>query len=331
VDLHSDLLIDVTKKRTLGEERVLERDWVPGMRQAGIHARLAAVYVDHGYLPHMALKQALLAVQALLTEAEESPSVRLCQRYADVQQAIQEDRIALILALEGAEPLLDEASLLDLFYRLGLRVLGLTHSRRNYAADGSRYVKVEAGSAGGLSDYGVELVQKAQKLGILLDVSHINDVGFWDMIERAEAPLIASHSNCRALCAHPRNLTDEQIKAVADTGGMVGVLHFCFDPQKTTRTVSHILDHLDHIVSLVGSEHVGFGFDFVDYALAYLSEYERARLPLPGFETPPRDKLTEDADVPAVIAGLRTRGYSTQEIERIAGGNFMRVFRQVCG
>jgi membrane dipeptidase len=331
VDAHSDLLIDVTKKRTLGAKSVIERDWVPGMRQAGVGVRLAAVYVDQGFLPHMALKNALAAVAALHSEVDESPSVQLCTSYTDIRQAIQDDRIALLLSMEGAEPLLDDANLLDIFYKLGLRALGLTHSRRNHAADGSRFFQMKAGTPGGLSDFGVELVERAQVLGVLVDVSHINDAGFWDIIDMAQRPVIASHSNCRALCNHPRNLTDEQIKAVAETGGVVGALHFCFDPQKKTRTVTHLLDHLDHVVQLVGTEHAGLGFDFADYALAYLSEYERARLPMPGFETSPEDKLTEDGDVPLVIAGMERRGYTSQEIERIAGGNLLRVFQQMWG
>jgi membrane dipeptidase len=130
------------------------------------------------------------------------------------------------LSHEGKVVARDEGSdlaLVPVFYALGVRVLGITHALRNYAADGAFFTPTRTGVVGGLSDFGAELVDRAQAMGMLLDVSHLNDPGVWDVIRFSRAPIIASHSNCRALTDHPRNLTDEQIKAVADSGGVIGI------------------------------------------------------------------------------------------------------------
>lgn len=329
LDAHSDILMDVEKKRTLGRKRVIEEDWVPKMRRGGIDARITITYVDDAFLPEMALRRALDQVSVLHSEVDESPSVCMCTTREDIRNAKENGKIGLILGMEGAEPLVNDINLLQVFYMLGLRHLGLTHSRRNYVGDGSFLSPKKAGKPGGLTDFGIEVVQKANDLGIVIDVSHINDPGFWDVIENTKSPIIASHSNCRELFNHPRNLTDDQIKAIAEKGGVIGITPvpwFVTAPSKNA-DVDHVLKHLDHVVDLVGVKNVGFGFDFYEYLYEFLSEQEKLRVGS-YFDFSPSN-IYRDEDVPNLIKGLAERGYTDEENKLILGENFLRVFGEV--
>lgn len=330
IDAHSDMLMDIFKKRAVGRKKVFEEDWVPVMRKAGLNLRVASIYIDQAYIPDMALRIALDMVSALMAEEKESQSISVCRNYEDIEKSLESGKIGFILAFEGAEPLQNDINLLLVFHQLGLRIMALTHSRRNFAGDGSFYAPGKMGRPGGLSEFGIELLKKAEELGILIDVTHLNDEGFWDVMEHVKSPVIATHSNCRSLCDHPRNLTDGQIKAVADRGGVVGVLHYCFVPEPGgSKTVDHILDQLDYIVKIAGVESVGFGFDFYEFLMKYLSEEEHMRLPKDTFVTSLSNDLTKDEDVPAVIQGLKKRGYNREEVELISAKNFLRVFKGV--
>ena len=326
VDAHSDMLNDVLPQRTLGRKNVIDEDWLPGMKKGGIDIRVVAIYSDIAYLPELALRRALDLVAALYKELDESSSLMLCTTCDDIKRARESKKIGFILGMEGAEPLGRDIHLLRIFYALGLRVLGLTHALRNYAGDGAFFSPTETGKVGGLSDFGLRLVQEANKLGVVIDVSHLNDPGFWDVIEHTKAPVIASHSNCRALHDHPRCLTDDQIKAIAENGGVIGInaVAILVSGNKDA-TIDQLLDHLDHIVSIGGVKSVGLGPDFCDYLLKYLSEDERGRLP----SLAAVQGLSRDADMPNITEGLVKRGYNNEDIELILGKNFLRIFEQV--
>ncbi|HWT80473.1 MAG TPA: membrane dipeptidase, partial [Candidatus Methylomirabilis sp.] len=277
------------------------------------------------YLPEMALRRALDQVAALLSELDVSPNACLCTTTAEILRTKTDGKRGLILGMEGVEPLGTELSMLRVFYALGLRVMGLTHARRNYAADGAFFDPKKTGVVGGLSDFGVAVVEQAQAMGIIIDVSHLNDPGFWDVTKLARGPIIASHSNCRALRDHPRNLTDEQIRAVAAKGGVIGLnaASLFTDPPD----LRHLMDHLDHLIKVAGREHVGLGLDFCDYLLQYRTELERARMPPRRMR--PVEGLSGDRDVPKIPAILAERGYPPETIDLIMGENFMRVFKPV--
>jgi membrane dipeptidase len=162
-------------------------------------------------------------------------------------------------------------------------------------------------------------------MGIVIDVSHLNDPGFWDVIKFAVGPVIASHSNCRVLKDHPRNLTDEQIKAVADTDGVIGLNAASLFTEPPDLT--HLMDHLEHLIKVAGREHVGLGLDFCDYLLQYRTELERAHMRPRWLK--PVDGLSGDRDVRKIPAILAERGYPTDTIDLIMGENFLRVFRAV--
>lgn len=174
-----------------------------------------------------------------------------------------------ILTLEGADALQGNIVYLRTLYRLGVRALGFTWNHRNEAADG-----VEEPNPGGLSLFGRQVLKEANRLGIVLDVSHLAEKGFWDVIEYTQAPIMASHSNCKSVYPHQRNLNDEQLQAIFKNGGVVGLT---FVPQFITNAknvmITDLLNHLEHVLSLGGEDHVAFGSDFdgIDTTMADLT------------------------------------------------------------
>jgi membrane dipeptidase len=325
IDAHSDILNDIHPRRLLGEKAVLERHWMPKMRKGRIDIRVVAIFTEPPLLPELALRRGLDLVASLYEDISESPSSVLCRTYGDIRKAKEAGKIGLILGMEGAEPLGTDIQLLRIFYELGLRVLGLTHALRTFLADGAFFSARKAGQLGGLTDVGARFLEEAEKLGIVVDVSHLNDPSFWDVIKFARAPVIASHSNCRALCNHLRNLTDDQIKAVADSGGVVGVNAcsvFVNPPD-----LEHLVDHIEHIIKVGGIEHAGLGPDFADYLLVYMTEVDKASLPLDGIM--PVRGLPGDEAFPKFAEELARRGYKPREIDLIMGENFDRVFKDI--
>lgn len=328
VDAHSDMLVDVIRKRTLGRKRVIEEDWAPNMKRGGIDVRVASIYVDDSFLPEIALRKSLDFISALDSEVYESTSINICTNCDEIRKVEKQGKIGLILGMEGAEPLGNDINLLQVFHRLGLRILTITHDRRNYAGDGSFLSPRTAGKPGGLTNFGVRLVQKANDLGIVVDVSHLNDQGFWDVIEITRSPIIASHSNCRSLCDHPRNLTDDQIRAIEEKGGVIGVNSVPMYVDEKFADVDHVLNHIDHLVDIAGEKSVGLGFDFYEYLLKYLSEEERARFPSRALSFSSSNNIMKDDHVPNVVNALVERGYRDKDIELILGKNFLRVFER---
>lgn len=329
VDGHSDILSALLPERTggfAGRKGVLEQDFVPAMKKGGIAARVLAIYSYKDYLPELALRRGLDEIAALYAEVQESPSVALCTCVDDIKRAAGNGQVGFVLGMEGCEPLGNDIHLLRIFYELGLRVLGLTHIFRTYAADPSLIIgPATSGKAGGISPFGVQLVEACNELGIVNDVSHLNDPGFWDVLEVSQHPVIASHSNCRALYDSPRNLTDDQIKALADKGGVIGINAITHIVGNPGATVEHLIDHLDHIVKLAGIEGAGLGFDFADYLPKYLGEADRKRIP----DLSAVQGLAGDEEVPNLIEALSRRGYKDGQIELIAGKNLLRVFGEV--
>ncbi len=325
VDAHSDLLNDILGRRAAGQRKVLETIWLPAMAAGGIDVRVSAIYSGPQHLPELALRRALDQVAAFLDELDTTPGASLCTTHDEIRRATADGKRGFILGLEGAEPLGADLALLRVFYSLGVRVLGITHALRNYAADGAFFVPKRTGTVGGLSDFGIELVERAQAVGMLVDVSHLNDPGFWDVLRCSRGPIVASHSNCRALADHPRNLTDEQIKAVADTGGVIGInaINRFVDPP----TLPRLMDHVDHLVKIAGKEHVGLGLDFCAYLLEHKSPVERSGMRKGAHLSV--DGLAGDHDVPKIPAFLAERGYPPETIDLIMGENFLRVFRSV--
>lgn len=323
VDAHFDLTYEVANRRDRGGRRVVETAYLNDFRTGGFDLIVSAIYIHSFFLPEMGLRKALDQISHLMDEMDETPGrFRVCRTVAEAEAAKAVGELGLFLSLEGADPLQNDLGLLRIFYELGVRGLGLVWSRRNYAADGCAFKSVQEGRKGGLTAFGVALVEKAESLGMFIDVSHINDEGFWDVMEMAKKPVIASHSNCRALAGSMRNLTDDQIRALAKTGGVIGMnaLNAFIREGDPNVTVEGLLDHVDHIARIAGIEHVGLGFDLCDS----FGDYLQTPMPL---ET--RDVLKSHAELDRFTAGLIRRGYSDDRILAVLGGNFMRVFREI--
>lgn len=325
VDAHFDLTYEVGNRRERGNRKVIETSYLDQFRAGGVDLIVSAMFIQDYFLPEMGLRRALDQISYLHEEIAETPGqFRICRTTAEAHTAKAAGELAIFLSLEGAEPLQNDIRLLRIFYELGVRGLGLVWSRRNYVGEGAFFAATRTGRRGGLSAFGIELIEKAESLGMFIDVSHINDEGFWDVLDVVTKPIIASHSNCRALAHTMRNLTDEQITAIAKNGGVIGmnsVNKFVRDSGEDV-TVSQFLDHVDHIVTIAGVDHVGLGFDLCDSFNNYL-QLEDA--------FPTSDVIKTHAGLGEFTAGLVARGYSEEEILKVLGGNFMRVFAEILG
>jgi membrane dipeptidase len=323
VDAHFDLPWDVANQRERGREQVIASQYLERFREGGFNVIVSAIFIEDFFLPEMGLRKALDQISHVTEEVQAlSESMLVCRSMAEIRQVRSDGRIGLLLSLEGVDPLQNDLNLLRIFYDLGVRGLGLTWSRRNYAADGCAFSRDAEARPCGLTGFGRALVKKAEQLGMLVDVSHINEAGFWDVMAVATMPVIASHSNCRALADTPRNLKDDQIKALAKGGGVMGmnaISAFVGDSSRK-RTVEDLLDHVDHVVDLVGIAHIGIGLDFCSGFKDYLS--------LPHF-LDSYDVLPGHHGLRDFTAGLMTRGYSDDDILKVLGGNFMRIYEQI--
>lgn len=295
------------------------------MRAGGIVARVAAVYVDDAYLPEMALHRGLATLVELQADVAESAGVELATTADEVGDAFAVEPVTLLLGMEGAEPLMGDPRLLDAFFQCGVRLLTLTHSRRNAVGEGAPLSSPGRGTPGGLSETGVEILERAEDLGVVVDFSHLNEPGVEDALAVVSEPVIASHSNCRALCDHPRNLTDEQIAAVAETGGVVCVTTVGDFLARESPDLEDFCDHVEHAVDVAGVEHVGLGFDFFEYLFEHMSERERDRMGEIGVA----QDLASDEAVSSIPAALEARGFSSASVAAIAGGNLQRTFERV--
>ncbi len=311
IDAHADILCDVRVRRRAGETAVLGRHHLPRLRAGGFGGVVFAIYLTP-YLPESALRESLLQIDDLQEEiAESEGAVYLAHSAADLAPTTRRGRVAALLSLEGAEPLGTDLGILRLMYQLGVRVLGLTWARRTMVADGTG--EEEAG--GGLTRFGRAVVRECGRLGILVDVSHLSERGFWDVMEVAGGPVIASHSNARGLCDHRRNLRDDQLRAIAASGGAVG-LNTCrefVDP--VAPSLERLLDHATHMSEVMGSGHVGLGLDFLEY--------------LPGYEGQAVPGLANAAEAAAITARLLARGVGAADVRGILGENWLQVWRQV--
>ncbi len=324
-DAHSDLLYAVVREHDLDNERVIDEQFLEDMRAGCIDMRVTPIFLDAAEAREPSTRRALAIAEAFHSEVESTEALEVATTAADVRSGVDSEAVTLILGMEGAEPLSGDLAVLDAFHRLGLRVLGLTHSRRNLAADGSHYEPTRSGTPGGLSAFGVEVVERCNDHGIVVDVSHLNERGFWDVDEFADEPFVASHSNCRALHDHPRNLTDEQIRAVADSGGVVGVNALQLFLHGDDADLNTVLEHVRHAVDIAGIDHVGFGFDFYDYNLDYLSPVVAER----KIDVSAATGLGGDADVSTLASALFEAGYESSEVRKLLKLNFVRAFEAI--
>ncbi len=303
--------------RRLGERLADTHVDLPRLIEAGVSGQFFACYIEPEHVIHRPLERALELIETFYAEAAANPD-RLVPATgpAAIREAGRQGKVAGVLTIEGGEVLQGNLAVLGALHRLGVRALTLTWNFRNALADGV----AETRTGGGLTRFGVEVVKEMGRLGMLVDVSHLSERGFWQVLEEATGPVVATHSNARAVCDHPRNLTDDQIKALAARGGVMGLNAApAFvrqgagqpgpDGRVVTATLDGLLDHADHVVELVGAEHLGLGLD------------------LDGTWATP-EGLADVSDLPALTRGLLERGYPPEAVRAILGGNWLRVMEE---
>lgn len=292
------------------------------MQQGGIDAGFFAIDVTRAWKNHLVYAldalgfcEAEVAEQNSQGERERTAELEngrnhphtervvIVRQAANIEAAKAEGKLAVILAIENSEVLEGSLYALWALHRIGVRSLGLTHHPRAQAADGCE----EGEFGGGLTRFGRQLVRLMNELGMVVDVSHISDRGFWDVLEVAERPILASHSNCRALCDHPRNLTDEQLRALAENGGVVGITFVPSFVDSAAPSLERLLDHLEHAIQTAGIDHVGLGSDFDGGGTV----------------------LADATCYSQITAGLLARGYAPEQLRQVLGTNHLRLLRAV--
>jgi membrane dipeptidase len=315
----------VLAKRLKGKTRVIERDYLPELKAGGVDLVVSSLFVESEFLPEMGLRRTLDQISALYSEMEESPGLfSLCRTTGEIRKARARGELAIMLSFEGLDPIGNDLSLLRIFYELGVRGVGITWSRRNYAADGCFFDPQEEGRKGGLTEFGVKAVKEAARLGMYLDISHLNDEGVEDLLRFYEGPVMASHSNCRELAPVMRNLTDEHIRSLASRGGLTGMnvcSAFVGDSASSKMTEKDLACHVDHIRDLVGIEHVGFGFDFCD----------EFRDPEDPESEKFRDCIKGHKSCIGLTAELLSRGYEEEDVVKVMGGNLFHFLEKTIG
>lgn len=260
-DCHNDLLMAVRYLRERGQEDPFGDFWLPQLRAGGVSLQVLPVCTEEQFVGEGALRRCLLMIEEARHLARvHSDEVALVSTPAEVEQTIAVGKIALLLAIEGAEPIGHSLELVDVMWREGVRMISLSWNRRTMMADGI----AEKDTGGRLTQLGVDAVRRIEEVGAVVDVSHLSETGFFHLMEVATKPVIASHSSCQALAGHPRNLSDAQLETIGRSGGFVAVNAFGPFLTDDTPSVQHYLDHVEHALTLVGARQVGLGTDFID-------------------------------------------------------------------
>ncbi|HST52648.1 MAG TPA: dipeptidase [Pyrinomonadaceae bacterium] len=329
------------------------------MREGGLDAQFFSIWVEpetYGFGGEGAMRRADEQIAAIRALAENNPETwALATTAEEIRRAARVGKLAALLGLEGGYPVDEKIENVERYYRMGVRYMTLTWTHSLSWAGSSGDAE---GHLRGLDDFGRAVVGEMNRLGMMVDVSHVSDKTFWDAVETSTKPVIATHSNCRAIANVARNVTDEMIRAIAGTGGVTCVVFYPgfvepgwmeakealdreiaplveeADRNATTGrgsfkriardrvrereyaarlppvTAARVADHVDHIVRLAGIEHVGIGSDF------------------DGIQSTPRD-LSSVTELPNLTAELLRRGYTAGDVEKILGGNVLRVMEEV--
>jgi membrane dipeptidase len=327
---------------------------LPRMREGGLDAIFFSIWIPGTVTGPEAVKQALEQINAVRRQVALHPKyLALAGTAGDVRSAFAKHKIAVLMGVEGGHMINSDLSVLRKFFSLGVRYMTLTHSVNVAWADSS----TDKPEHDGLTDFGKQVVREMNRLGMMVDISHVSDKTFYDALAISEAPLIASHSSCRELCTAPRNMTDQMIRDLAAKGGVIqinynvgflsqvyrdatrthpeiqkgieveakkrcGTVEACIllEQEKLVREAvaqgklprvewTQIVDHIDHAVKIVGADHVGLGSDF-----------DGANMPF-GME--------DVSQIPQITNALLEKGYSESDIQKILGGNTLRVLEQV--
>ena len=326
---------------------------IPRLKEGGMHAPFFALWVPTYYKGSEAVRRTLDLRDAMQSVFDRYPDqIEMATTAGDLERIAKSGKIAAVLTLEGGHQIADDLAVLRMYQRIGIRAMTLTHFRNNNWADSS----TDKPQHNGLTDFGKQVVREMNRIGMMVDISHVSDKTFYDTLAVTTKPVIASHSSSRALTEVPRNMTDDMLKALARNGGVVGINFAAgFVSQKvagsimssisamaaqepnltgkalddyaakeyaredaplthpTGATIDDVVAHIDHVAKIAGVDHVGIGSDF------------------DGIQNEVPQGLEDVSKMPALAAALRKRGYSEADVDKIMGGNFLRIMREVIG
>jgi membrane dipeptidase len=331
IDTHNDITSAITDNGfDLGARDTSGKNQtdIPRMKEGGLDAEFFAIYVAAKYAKEGgAARRALEMIDGVYEQARRHPeSLEMAGASDDIRRIHKTGKIAALMGIEGGHAIEDSLSALRKFYRLGVRYMTLTHTNTNNWADSAGGINNPAEKRhGGLSDFGREVVREMNRLGMMVDISHVADETFEDVIETTKAPVIASHSSCRALTNVPRNLTDEMLKSLAKNRGVVMINFYngfinteyakpgmpAPTKPENAATMDMLMRHFEHAIKVAGVDHVGIGSDFdgVDGML-------------PG-------GMEDVSKLPAITYELLKRGYSDADVKKVLGENLLRVMSEV--
>jgi membrane dipeptidase len=326
IDLHFDLPMDLYEKRD--RKNVLETEFLSELDAGNIGAVGVAIYIEDRYLPETALRVALDQIARLYTETAASQRFAICKSYHEIQKAREANRIALLITMEGVEPLGTDLDLLRVFYELGVRSIGLTHARSNAVGHGGAFAATGS-SPDGLTSFGRDLVRECERLSVIIDLAHINPAGFNEILSITTKPPIVSHTNVRRYYDIERNISDAQIKMIGERRGVIGVNSVLVSPREDESTMDRYIDHIEYIANLIGIDGVGIGFDFFEFIYREWPESRQKELAA-KFTTPHFiPDLRNHAHARNFTRRLIERGFSNDQIEKILRENWMRIFKEI--
>ena len=327
---------------------------IPKMRAGHLGAEFFSIWVDVAWPRQDLIHRALDLIDAVDQQVARHPeALGMASTAGDIERLHREGKIAILMGVEGGHEIEGDLRILDIYYRLGVRYMTLTHTKNNDLGDSSG----DQPQWNGLSPLGRQAVERMNRLGMMVDISHVSDATFYAALAATRAPLLASHSSCRALCNAPRNMTDDMIRALAKNGGVMDINFYSgflsdayrdayakvekqvdaavaaarvraaaqgkrlsyaeeaaiqrqWTKDLPTPSYTVIADHIDHAVKVGGIDHVGLGSDF------------------DGIDSAPRG-MEDVSKLPDLVRELARRGYSEEDLEKILGGNLLRVMRQV--
>jgi membrane dipeptidase len=334
IDTHNDVTSFTVEGFDLGTTGSKHHTDLARLKTGGVGAVFFAAYVGPEYAAsRTSAVRALQMIDTIRTDivARHSNDFVLAQSAADLEAAQKSGRIAALIGIEGGHAIEDSLRLLRDFFALGVRYMTLTHTNTNNWADSSGDLgKPEIKHHNGLADFGRQVIAEMNRLGMIVDISHVSDKTFWDALETSRAPIFASHSSCRAICNVARNMTDEMIVAMAKKGGVIQINFYSaflsqrsadMDRLETAKsgkdkptlppaTLEDAVAHISHVVEIAGIDAVGIGSDF------------------DGIKSVPTG-LEDVSNFPNLTRALLEEGYSASDIRKIYGGNTLRLMRTV--
>lgn len=307
VDAHCDSVTEAMDKKENLYRNGLHID-LERLRRKENHVQFFAAFVAPEEYKGIEMLRLIRILDFFFKQVEQfSNCVSICRNFQEILHALNNGRSAAIISIENGGALQGDLSALRIFYRLGVRSICLTWNFANEIADGVKDCDRNAG----LTAFGKEVVAEMNTLGMLADVSHLSEKSFWGVMEVTKAPIIASHSNAKVICNHPRNLDDAQLIAIKSNNGVIGInLYPIFLNDSGSASIDDIIRHIEHIAAVTGENHIGLGADF------------------DGVECLPAG-IEGVQNIDRIIERLLAMNYSQSFIEKFAGGNFLRVIEQV--